>query len=164
MGATSEPPILTLEGMANNPWSAVLFPLPATAGKELLTAARSAVEGLMDVTPKEFEENDLAFDPYYSRAENRLSLINNQLDQMEGRGYDPATQQENDASTKRQDAERAARSGETVSPDVEASVSDYFKSRQSEAKAEREGEGPELSVPDHGNGKTPGGGGGRGIF
>jgi len=57
------------------------------------------------------------------------------------RGATPFTQ-ETDASTKRQDAERrGAQLRHRIDPMLRASVFRYFKSRQSEAKAERDGEG-----------------------
>lgn len=43
-----EPPTLTLEAIAADPWNAVELPLPANADKELLTAARSAAEYCVD--------------------------------------------------------------------------------------------------------------------
>jgi hypothetical protein len=79
---------------------------------------------------------------------------------------DAATQQENDASTKRQDAERAARSGESApgaSPSSDSGFISNLLNEAKAAKAERETEGAELVTQDHGEGKTPGGGG-RGMF
>ena len=298
---SANPPTLTLEAIAADPWNAVELPLPPAADKELLTAARSAAEYCADgehhlmmearagrntehwsaalhaagiPQPDVHEYNE---DRWF-QADTRLGAINEALDKIDGRGvyaegaraptappmtnaeretyllalqnYAPddkvyetleaelheqtgnavpalpsvadslkhllpdepgipyqypetfgqalqyvergytasdvargntvveleafeaghevdsvaRLQQVNDQSTKRQNAERAAHSGDTVSPDVEASVSDYFKTRLSEAKAERETEGAESAAPDHGGDKTPGGGGGRGIF
>lgn len=179
----ADPPTLTLEAIADDPWNAVELPLPANADKELLTAARSAAEYSMvgehelmtlaregDYTPPGWTgaEGEPDVHEYnegrYLRAEARYGAINEALDKIDERGPDPAAQQEIDASTKRQNAELSARNGETPSSDVEASISDYFASRKSEAKAERESDGAELAELDHGTDKTPGGGGGRGIF
>jgi hypothetical protein len=179
---------LTLEAIAADPWNAVELPLPADADKELLIAARSAAEycadghhelmmkaiageytppnwtGVGDGTEPDVHEYD---EGKWLQADARLNLIDERLEQFEERAPDAATQQANDESAKRQDAERAARSGESVSPENSASGSDYVRdliSRAQEAKAERESEGAENVVLEHGEGQTPGGGGGRGIF
>ncbi len=81
---------------------------------------------------------------------------------------DVATREANEASIKRQEAERAAQSGESLPGEEGASqASDYIRERLAEArdaKAEREGEGAELAVIERGEGNTPAGGGGRGMF
>ena len=79
---------------------------------------------------------------------------------------DPLLVRQAEESTKRQEAERASQTGEN-SPSAESSpASDYVARRLAKAKedkAERDGEGSELIERDHGQGKTPRGGG-RGIF
>jgi hypothetical protein len=76
-------------------------------------------------------------------------------------------QRANEESTKRQEAERAARSGEPVPGDPASSATPSLaadlRAAEKAAKVEREAEGHELVTQDHGEGKTPGGGG-RGIF
>ena len=76
-------------------------------------------------------------------------------------------QRANEESTKRQEAERAARSGEDVPGDPASpatpSLAADLRAAENAAKVEREAEGQELVTQDHGEGKTPGGGG-RGIF
>lgn len=79
-----------------------------------------------------------------------------------------AVQRANNESTKRQDAERAARSGEDVPGEPASpatpSLADDLRAAEKAAKIERETEGRELATQDHNEGRTPGGGGGRGIF
>jgi len=82
---------------------------------------------------------------------------------------DQATQRANEESTKRQDAERAARSGEDVPGQVASSEPDSFaadlRAAEKAAKLEREGEGQEVVFRDHADaGQEPSTGGGRGIF
>jgi len=177
-------PTLTLEAIANDPWSAVELPLPADADKTLLEAARSAADycasaehGLMEAaregtyTPPGWtgveDEPDHEYDEgRFLRAEARLTLIDERLDQFAE--LDPATREANAASIKRQEAERAAQSGESLPGEEGASqASDYIRERLAalrEAKAEREGEGAELAVVEHGEGHTPAGSAGRGMF
>jgi len=161
-------PTLTLEAIAADPHNAVELPLPADASKELLTAARDAVLKDADYLANwtgNFTDDDPAIRDESTKVADRLELLDERLDQFAE--LDPATREANAASIKRQEAERAAQSGESVPGEEGASqASDYIAERLAalrEAKAEREGEGAELAVVEHGEGKTPGGGG-RGIF
>jgi hypothetical protein len=128
------------------------------------------------------------------QADQRVELIDERIAQREARdaspdsanGYiadypqrtdesessdaqrDQVTQRGNEESTKRQDAERAAGSGEDV-PGVPVSsatpsLAADLRAAEKAAKSEREAEGRERSTQDHGEAKAPGGGGGRGIF
>ena len=178
-------PTLTLEAIAADPWNAVELPIPADASKELLTAARSAAEycaeGHYDLmqqalagtytppgwTGAEGEPDAHEYDEArWQQAEARAGFLTGYLDQLAE--LDPVTREANEASTKRQDAERAAQSGERVPGEEGASLaSDYIAGRLAEvreAKAEREAEGVELAVLERGEGNTIGGGGGRGMF
>jgi hypothetical protein len=157
----------------------VELPLPADADKELLTAARSAAEycaeghhELMtkaiagEYTPPgwtgvEGEPDAHEYDEArWLQADARLDVINEALDHIDGR--DLATQQANDESTKRQEAERLERSGEAAAaPSLDVSSHLAAKLESSAAEAERESQ--EMALQDHGDGKAPGGGGRR-IF
>ncbi len=80
---------------------------------------------------------------------------------------DVATREANEASIKRQEAERAAQSGESLPGETASHGSDYIAERLAqvrEQEAEREGHGDELAVIERGEGNTPAGGGGRGMF
>lgn len=175
-------PILTLETIAADPWNAVELPLPANVDKELLIAARSAAEycadghhELMeaarrgDHTPPGWTGADNEPDAHeydearWLQADTRLAVINDRLEAL-----DPATREANDASTKRQERERAAATGESLPGDAPMRTSDYITSRLNDAReaaeAERGGPGAELDIAEHGEGQTPAGGGGRGMF
>jgi hypothetical protein len=155
----ADPQIMTLEAIAADPWNAVELPLPGDADKELLTVARDAAQRFADLPMKEGGHDPA---PWHL-AELRVAEVGERLDQLAGR--DPVRQQADDESTKRQDAERAARSGESVPGASPSTDSDFISNLLSEAKAakaERDTESAELVTQDHGEGKTPGGG--RGMF
>ena len=80
-----------------------------------------------------------------------------------------ATQRANEESTKRQNAERAARVGEDVAGEAASSEPDSFaadlRAAEKAAKREREGEGQEVAFRDHADtGQAVSAGGGRGTF
>jgi hypothetical protein len=81
---------------------------------------------------------------------------------------DQMLQRINEESAKRQDAERAARSGEDVPGDPASlatpSLAADLRAAEKAAKIEREAEGQELATQDHGTGRMTVGGGGRGVF
>ena len=81
---------------------------------------------------------------------------------------DVARRADYEASTKRQETERAARSGEDVPGQVASSEPDSFaadlRAAEKAAKLEREGVGDERAVIDHDAGNITRGGGGRGMF
>ncbi len=81
---------------------------------------------------------------------------------------DMARRADYEASTKRQEAERAARSGEDVPGQVASSEPDSFaadlRAAEKAAKLEREGEGEERAVIEHDAGNITRGDGGRGMF
>ena len=166
----NQPP-LTLDLIARDPWNAVELPLPANADEVLLKAARSAAEycaeghhELMTAaiegryappgwTGAEGEPDAHEYDEArWLQAGSRLSLINERLDQMQGIGDAPdtTTQRANEESTKRQDAERAARASEGTTDTLATSAPDSFaadlRSAEKAARLERErGEGSGLS-------------------
>jgi hypothetical protein len=81
---------------------------------------------------------------------------------------DQALQLANEESVKREDAERRARTPEDAPSDSPwaspPSLAEDLRAAERAAKAEREAEGQESVTQDHGESKTPGGGGGRGMF
>jgi hypothetical protein len=81
---------------------------------------------------------------------------------------DQLLQRVNEESVKQQEAERPTRSPEDVPGDPASpappSLADDLRAAEKAAKIERETQGQEFVTQDHGEGKTPGGGGGRAIF
>jgi hypothetical protein len=80
-----------------------------------------------------------------------------------------ATQRANEESTKRRNAERAARVGEDVPGEAASSEPDSFvadlRAAAKAAKREREGEGQEAAFRDHDDtNRAVSTGGGRGVF
>ena len=166
---TPSPPMLTLEAIAADPWNAVELPLPPGAGKELLTAAREAAAyshatehhlmmearagrntehwsaelhaaGVPQPDIHEYNENR------WFQAETRLDEIDSALEQIEGRG-DPmaehreeAQQRYADESSRRQETERRAASGEEPLAEArdDATANLIAKLDRIERKAERE--------------------------
>jgi hypothetical protein len=167
-GVTPEPRPLTLDDIADDPWNAVVMPLPKDATPELLGAALSSaeycVEGEYDLmqqaqageyVPSGWTPGEDSPDVHeYNEARWLAALDRAEL----------ITARQNDESTTRQEAELDARNAGISTPEPAAAGSSYLKDLLSRADdAKRESEGAEVTPLEHREGQTPTGGG-RGIF